>query len=69
MIDDPTDQSSRWSTNTNTPPQFLTIKLDRPAIVKTISFGKYNKSHVCNLKKFTVVGGMQDSNFSELLAG
>lgn len=69
MVDKPCDQSSRWSTNTNTPPQFLILKLNRPAIVKTITFGKYSKTHVCNLKKFSILGGMQDENLSELLNG
>lgn len=45
------------------------LKLNRPAIVKAITFGKYSKSHSCNLKKFSVFGGMQDENLAELLNG
>lgn len=69
LVDKPSDQSSRWSTSTNTPPQYLMLKLNRPAIVKAITFGKYSKTHSCNLKKFSVFGGMQDENLAELLSG
>ncbi len=47
--------------------QYLTLKLERPAIVETIRFGKYEKTHVCNLKKFKVYGGLTDENMIELL--
>lgn len=33
----------------------------------TITFGKYEKTHVCNLKKFKVYGGLHDEHMSELL--
>ncbi|CAB4058072.1 Testosterone 17-beta-dehydrogenase 3,Inactive hydroxysteroid dehydrogenase-like protein 1,Muskelin [Lepeophtheirus salmonis] len=68
LDDKPKDQSSRWSSNTISPPQFLILKLERPAIVKFILFGKYEKTHVCNLKRFKVFGGIrEDDNFIELL--
>lgn len=67
MVNRPSDQSSRWSSDSNNPPQFLTLKLERPAIVKTITFGKYEKTHVCNLKKFKVFGGLNDENMVELV--
>ncbi|RWS09436.1 muskelin-like protein [Dinothrombium tinctorium] len=67
LWDRPNDQSSRWSSETNHPPQFLVLKLERAAIVKEITFGKYEKTHVCNLKKFKVSGGMTDSTMIELL--
>lgn len=67
ILDDlPENQTSRWSSNTNTPPQFLTLILQRPAIVHKIKFGKYEKTHVCNLKKFRIFGGM-DADRLELL--
>ena len=47
--------------------QFLTLKLDRPSIIETITFGKFEKTHVCNLKKFKVFGGLTDENMIELL--
>lgn len=67
--DNPKDQSSRWSSDSNQPPQFLTLKLDRPAIVENITFGKYEKAHVCNLKKFKVLGGLNDEHMIDLFEG
>ncbi|XP_039250977.2 muskelin-like [Styela clava] len=66
---EPTKQSSRWSSSSNSPPQFLLLKLPRPAIVQTIMFGKFEKNHVCNIKKFKVLGGMEEDNLIELLKG
>ncbi|CAB1345889.1 unnamed protein product, partial [Coregonus sp. 'balchen'] len=42
--------------------------MERPAIVQSITFGKYEKTHVCNLKKFKVFGGMSEENMTELLS-
>lgn len=47
--------------------QYLTLKLQKHSIVFTITFGKYEKTHVCNLRKFKVFGGLQDDNMIELL--
>ena len=110
LVDRPNDQSSRWSSGNNASPQFLTLKLERLAIVqvsyvsffvvrvcrsplccimprcanvvptissfpfpafswKTITFGKFEKSHVCNLKKFKIYGGVEENNLMELLEG
>ncbi|XP_055704070.1 muskelin [Phlebotomus papatasi] len=67
--DCPSNQTSRWSSNTNSPPQFLTLKLQRPAIVKTIKFGKYEKTHVCNLRKFKIFGGLEEEHMVLLFEG
>ncbi|XP_064106746.1 muskelin-like [Macrobrachium nipponense] len=67
LEDKPTDQSSRWSSDSNNPPQYLILKLEHPAVVKTITFGKYEKTHVCNVKKFRVYGGLSDDNMVLLL--
>ncbi|KAF4519079.1 hypothetical protein B566_EDAN001671 [Ephemera danica] len=48
---------------------FLLLKLQQCAITDSITFGKYEKTHVCNLKKFKVFGGLQESNMVELLEG
>lgn len=69
LVDRPSDQSSRWSSGNNASPQFLTLKLERLAIVKTVTFGKFEKSHVCNLKKFKIYGGVEEENLMELLEG
>ena len=33
----------------------------------TITFGKYHKVHVCNLKEFKVYGGLELNNMTEVL--
>uniref|UniRef100_A0A3P8ZJ68 Muskelin 1, intracellular mediator containing kelch motifs n=1 Tax=Esox lucius TaxID=8010 RepID=A0A3P8ZJ68_ESOLU len=48
--------------------KYLMLKMERPAIVQSITFGKYEKTHVCNLKKFKVFGGMSEENMTELLS-
>ncbi|KAL8596859.1 hypothetical protein ACOMHN_060667 [Nucella lapillus] len=67
LSDNPSDQGSRWSSDSNSPPQFLTLKLERPCIVEKIKFGKYEKTHVCNLKKFKIYGGLTEDHLIELL--
>ncbi|XP_060835034.1 muskelin [Rhopalosiphum padi] len=61
------DQSSRWSSMSNSPPQYLVLKLQNTSIVKYIKFGKYERPHVCNLKRFKVYGGLGDDTKIELL--
>ncbi|KAF9102438.1 Muskelin 1, intracellular mediator containing kelch motif [Mortierella sp. AM989] len=63
----PQDQSSRWSSGSNNQMQYIMIKLKSMAIAHTITFGKYYKVHVCNLKEFKVFGGLTTSNMTELL--
>ncbi|KAJ3377243.1 Muskelin 1, intracellular mediator containing kelch motif, partial [Entophlyctis sp. JEL0112] len=67
LVNKPTDQSSRWSSGSNNQVQYLTLKLDKIAVVQTITFGKYHKVHVCNLKEFKVYGGLTLNNMTELL--
>ncbi|KAI8441686.1 hypothetical protein MSG28_015218 [Choristoneura fumiferana] len=45
MVNNPSDQLSRWFTDSNTPSQFIMLKIKAPAIVETIKFGKYIKAH------------------------
>ncbi|KAF9571608.1 hypothetical protein EC968_000347 [Mortierella alpina] len=63
----PQDQSSRWSSGSNNQMQYIMIKLKSMAIAHTITFGKYHKVHVCNLKEFKVYGGLTASSMTELL--
>merc|ERR1712005_820 len=61
---------SSYSANyypSNFQPQYITLKLSQPAIVTSISFGKYEKTHVCNLRKFTIFGGVNEDHMMELL--
>ncbi|KAF3425856.1 hypothetical protein E2986_01738 [Frieseomelitta varia] len=67
LLDKPSDQTSRWSSDIDTYPQFLVLKLRFPSIIKTITFGKYEKTHVCNIKKFKLYGGLEVENMMELL--
>jgi len=67
LENNPSDQASRWSSDTNTPPQFLVLQLDKPALITNITFGKYEKAHVCNLKHFKVFGGPDPDNMIEIL--
>ncbi|KAJ1819256.1 hypothetical protein LPJ60_003870 [Coemansia sp. RSA 2675] len=57
LSDRPHDQASRWATNANNHRQFITLRLERPALVP----------HVCNLKEFKVYGGMTQENMVEIL--
>ncbi|KAJ3045304.1 Muskelin 1, intracellular mediator containing kelch motif [Rhizophlyctis rosea] len=77
LVNNPQDQSSRWSSGSNNQQQYITIKLDRMSVAReyriaimeseTITFGKYHKVHVCNLKEFKVYGGLTPDNMIELL--
>lgn len=67
LVSRPEVQSSRWSSESNNRAQFMTLKLDVPSIVQTITFGKYYKPHVCNLKEFKVFGGTTPDDMVELL--
>ncbi|KAI9248737.1 Muskelin N-terminus-domain-containing protein [Sporodiniella umbellata] len=67
---DPKNQLSRWSSGTQGNHQFITLKLDCPVIARSIMFGKYHQSHVCNLKEFKVFGSLDpEENMIELLHG
>ena len=68
LEDKPSSQASRWSSDTNYPPQFITLKLSKPSIVTDMTFGKYEKMHVCNLRKFMVYGGLNQEHMMELLS-
>ncbi|KAI8141192.1 Muskelin N-terminus-domain-containing protein [Fennellomyces sp. T-0311] len=63
----PTDQSSRWSSGTHDQAQFVTLRLDKPAVACAITFGKFHRAHVCNLREFKVYGGMDTEDMVELL--
>ncbi len=67
LDDHPNDQGSRWSSLTNDQNQYLMLKLDRPALVRTVTFGKFFKTHVCNLKEFRVLAGSTPSNLSQVV--
>ena len=49
--------------------QFLILKLSKPTIVTSITFGKYEKSHLCNLRKLKIFGGLNLDYMTEVLTG
>lgn len=51
------DPSSRWSTSATTLDQYIVLRLKQPALLTTITFGKYCKIHVCNVKELKVYSG------------
>ncbi|XP_026491772.1 muskelin [Vanessa tameamea] len=69
MKNNPSDQLSRWFTDSSTPCQYIMLKLQTPCIVETIKFGKYIKAHVSDLKKFQILGGTDENHLSILLTG
>ncbi|KAL4704274.1 hypothetical protein ACJJTC_016292 [Scirpophaga incertulas] len=68
MVNNPSDQLSRWFTDSTTSSQYIMLKLKSPSIVETIKFGKYIKAHVSDLKKFQIFGGTDENNMSLLLS-
>ncbi|KAI8967128.1 Muskelin N-terminus-domain-containing protein [Mycotypha africana] len=66
-INEPNEQSSRWSSNSHDQSQYITIQLEEPTVVCEILFGKFHRSHVCNLKEFKIYGGMDPNDMRELL--
>ncbi|ORZ34096.1 Muskelin N-terminus-domain-containing protein [Catenaria anguillulae PL171] len=58
LVNNPTDQASRWTSVASDQSQFLTLALQQPAILTHLLFGKFHKPHVCNLKEFRVFAGM-----------
>eukprot|EP01134_Creolimax_fragrantissima_P005826 CFRG5826T1 len=67
MENQPTNQASRWSTGSNNRQQFICVKLQKDTIVHSITFGKYCKIHICNMKEFKVYGGMTEEGMIEIL--
>ena len=67
LVNDPEDQASRWSSPANDQHQYLMLELDHPAIVSTVTFGKFNKLHVCNLKEFQIFVGPSEECLVECL--
>jgi hypothetical protein len=69
LVDDPADPRSRWLSDGSKVPQRITVKLAAPAVVLSVVFGKYEKSHACNLRRFSVFGGMECDHMHLLCEG
>ncbi|KAI8641733.1 Muskelin N-terminus-domain-containing protein, partial [Parasitella parasitica] len=78
-VNDPTEQSSRWSSNSHDQSQYITIKLEQPAVackyddvvvfIAAKNFylnAQVKYCHVCNLKEFKIYGGLDPSDMKEL---
>nr|AGE95508.1 hypothetical protein ECU02_0660 [Encephalitozoon cuniculi] len=65
---DPMDPNSRWSTSTNDHLQYIVLKVPTSLVV-TITFGKYNKMHVSNVKKMRISVSRDGVEYREVLCG
>ncbi|KAK0448391.1 Muskelin N-terminus-domain-containing protein [Desarmillaria tabescens] len=71
LVDNPSDQSSRWSgaATHGATKQWILLRLDSLAVVKSITFGKHIKAHPCNVKEFQISVGMTEDNMTEIFRG
>ncbi|KAJ1985899.1 hypothetical protein H4R33_003683 [Dimargaris cristalligena] len=66
-VNQPTAGRSRWSSGAGDQHQFLTLKLDRPCLLQSITFGKFSRKHICNLKEFKVLAAATENHWVEIL--
>lgn len=68
-VDRPHDQASRWSGAQQAPSmkQWILLRLDTLAVVKSITFGKFHKTHPCNMKEFKVYVGLHQDHMVQVL--
>ncbi|KAI3487215.1 hypothetical protein L1887_48925 [Cichorium endivia] len=52
----PVMSNAAASASGNVQKQYIILKLDKPSVVRSITFGKYHKPHPCNLRDFKVYG-------------
>ncbi|KIY47271.1 hypothetical protein FISHEDRAFT_45639 [Fistulina hepatica ATCC 64428] len=68
MKDDPRDVNSRWSsTPKGGTKQWILLRLENLSVLKSITFGKFNQPHQCNLKEFKIYIGLSPVNMMEVL--
>ncbi|KAI0675370.1 Muskelin N-terminus-domain-containing protein [Trametes maxima] len=69
IVDRPRDHSSRWSAANGSPStkQWIRIRLKTLSVLKSITFGKFHKTHPCNMKDFKVLVGANEDNMTEVL--
>ncbi|KAJ1982847.1 hypothetical protein H4R34_001576 [Dimargaris verticillata] len=66
-VNQPTTGKSRWSSAANNQRQYLSLKLDRPCLLQSITFGKFTRKHVCNLKEFRILAAATENQWVEVL--
>ncbi|KAF0852294.1 muskelin [Andalucia godoyi] len=66
LVDRPYDQLSRWCAGSGDSP-FITLKVDSPCVLHGITFGKFHKVHICNMKEFKVFVSFRGSPWIPVL--
>ncbi|KAJ1653783.1 hypothetical protein IWQ61_006164 [Dispira simplex] len=66
-VNQPVSGRSRWSSEFNDQRQYLILKLERPSLLHSITFGKFSRKHVCNLKEFRVLAAPAENQWIEIL--
>ncbi|KAJ1958544.1 hypothetical protein EC988_000245 [Linderina pennispora] len=64
QVDRPHDQASRWSTNANNHRQYITLRLEHPALVKFKVFGGMNQDTMTEL----LYSGLRNDNEPETIS-
>ncbi|KAG1767395.1 Muskelin N-terminus-domain-containing protein [Suillus occidentalis] len=69
LVDAPQDPSSRWSGAQQLPTakQWILLKLETLSVVKSITFGKFNRKHPCNMREFRVYVGLNPHHMMQAL--
>ena len=67
--DKPEEQSSRWLSETIRPPQYVTLRLSKPSIVKSVVFSKFHRPHACNVRRIRILGGLTVDTMTCLCEG
>lgn len=62
LVDDPTNANSRWTTTSNDAHQYIILKLKNDSIVTSVTFGKFHKLHVCNVKTMSISSYTENEN-------
>ncbi|KAM0676685.1 Muskelin 1 [Binucleata daphniae] len=55
-IHDPTNGESKWAATSSDQDQYIVLKLKKPALITAITFGKFYKLHINNVKDFKIYG-------------
>ncbi|KAJ3773011.1 Muskelin N-terminus-domain-containing protein [Lentinula raphanica] len=67
LVDDPSNTKSRWTTQNSEPAHWIILRLNKLSVLKSITFGKYQAAHPCNMKEFKVYVGTIPENMTEVL--
>ncbi|KAF8070082.1 Muskelin N-terminus-domain-containing protein [Lyophyllum atratum] len=68
LVDRSMDQASRWSGNSQgNSNQWILLRLQNLAVLRTVTFGKFHKPHPCNMKEFKLYVGTNSEHMSEVL--